>query len=66
MGRPRWLAAAAAGVNDCGAMRKFLYSLLLVLLVVIVAGLGVSAFYEVPPPVTMMERTIPNDRLAPQ
>jgi hypothetical protein len=47
-------------------MRKFLFSLFLLLLVVIVIGLGVSAFYEVPPPVTMMEKPIPNDRLQQQ
>jgi hypothetical protein len=47
-------------------MRRFLYSLFLLLLVVIVIGLGDSAFYEVPRPATMMEKTIPNDRLAPQ
>ena len=47
-------------------MRKFLWSLLLLLLVVIVIGLGVSAFYEVPPDTAMMEKTIPNDRLRPQ
>ena len=47
-------------------MRRFLYSLVLLLLVVVVIGLGVSAFYEVPRRVTMMEKTIPNDRLAPQ
>jgi len=45
-------------------MRKFLYSLLLLLLVVVVVGLGVSAFWEVPAPVTMMEKTIPHDKLA--
>ena len=47
-------------------MRKFLLSLFLLALVVIVIGLGVSAFYEVSPPTTMMEKTIPNDRLKPQ
>ena len=47
-------------------MRKFLLSLLLLVLVVIVIGLGVSAFYEVPPPTAMMEKTVPNDRLQPQ
>lgn len=47
-------------------MRKFLLSLFLLLLVVIVIGLGVLAFYEVPAPVTVMEKTIPNDRLTPQ
>jgi hypothetical protein len=47
-------------------MRRFLYSLLLLLLVVVVVGLGASAFYEVPRQATMMEKTIPNDRLAPQ
>jgi len=47
-------------------MRKFLLSLFLVVVVVIVIGLGVSAFYEVSPPTTMMEKTIPNDRLKPQ
>jgi len=45
-------------------MRKFLYSLFLLLLVVVVVGLGVSAFWEVPAPVTMMEKPIPNDKLA--
>jgi hypothetical protein len=44
-------------------MRKFLFGLFLLLLVVIVIGLGVSAFYEVPRPKTMMEKPIPNDRL---
>ena len=47
-------------------MRKLFFSLFLVVLVVIVIGLGVSAFYEVSPPTTMMEKTIPNDRLKPQ
>lgn len=47
-------------------MRKFFLSLFLLVLVVIVIGLGVSAFYEVSPPTTMMEKTIPNDRLKPQ
>jgi hypothetical protein len=47
-------------------MRKFLFAVFLLLLAVIVIGLGVSAFYEVPPPVTMMEKTIPNDRLQQQ
>lgn len=47
-------------------MRRFLYTLFLLLLVVVVVGLGTSAFYEVPRPVTMMEKTIPNDRFAPQ
>jgi len=41
-------------------MRKLLLGLFLLLVVVIV---GVSAFYEVPPPLTMMEKPIPNDRL---
>jgi hypothetical protein len=44
-------------------MRKFLFGLILLLLVVIVIGLGVSAFYEVPPRVMMMEKPISNDRL---
>ncbi|HTO81409.1 MAG TPA: hypothetical protein VMQ73_04195 [Methylomirabilota bacterium] len=43
-------------------MRKFFFSLLLLLLVVVVVGMGVSAFWEVPAPVTMMEKTIPNDK----
>jgi hypothetical protein len=47
-------------------MRKFLWGLALLLLVVIVIGLGVSGFYEVPPNTVMMEKTIPNDRLQPQ
>jgi hypothetical protein len=47
-------------------MRKFFFSLFLLVLVVIVIGLGVSAFYEVSPPTTMMEKTIPNDRLKTQ
>jgi hypothetical protein len=46
-------------------MRKFFFSLFLLVLVVIVVGL-VSAFYEVSPPTMMMEKTIPNDRLKPQ
>jgi hypothetical protein len=47
-------------------MRKFFFSLFLLVMVVIVVGLGVSAFYEVSPPIMMMEKTIPNDRLKPQ
>lgn len=47
-------------------MRKFLFSLFLLVLLVAVAGLGVSAFYEVSPPTVMMEKTIPNDRLKAQ
>jgi hypothetical protein len=47
-------------------MRKFLFSLFVLVLVVIVVGLGVSAFYEVSPPTMMMEKTIPNERLQPQ
>lgn len=47
-------------------MRKLLFGFFLLLLAVIVIGLGVSAFYEVPPPVVMMEKTIPNDRLQQQ
>ncbi len=47
-------------------MRKFFFSLFLLVLVGIVVVLGVSAFYEVSPPIMMMEKTIPNDRLKPQ
>ncbi|HZF35212.1 MAG TPA: hypothetical protein VE914_15555 [Candidatus Angelobacter sp.] len=47
-------------------MRKFFFSLFMLVLVVIVVGLGVSAFYEVSPPTMMMEKTISNELLKPK
>lgn len=47
-------------------MRKFLFSLFLLVLVGIVVVLVASAFYEVSPPTAMIEKTIPNERLKPQ
>jgi hypothetical protein len=46
-------------------MRKLTLFLVILLLVVIAGGIAVLAFWELPPPVTTMEKTIPNDRLQP-
>ncbi len=45
-------------------MRKFFLGLLLLLLFAAIAGVGVMAFWELPAPVTTMEKSIPNDRFS--
>ncbi|MGH6933932.1 MAG: hypothetical protein ACREEE_16060 [Dongiaceae bacterium] len=45
-------------------MRKFLYSLLLLLVLAAIVGFVGLGFWEFPPPTQIMEKTIPNERFS--
>ena len=46
-------------------MRRLFLGFLMLCLIAAVVGFGVLAFWEVPPPMTTIEKTVPNDRLSP-
>lgn len=45
-------------------MRRLILGFLTVCLIAVVVGFGVLAFWEVPPPTTTIEKTVPNDRFS--
>ncbi|MGH6933262.1 MAG: hypothetical protein ACREEE_12610 [Dongiaceae bacterium] len=45
-------------------MRKFLYSLLLLLVLAAIVGFVGLGFWEFPPPTQTIEKTIPNERFS--
>jgi hypothetical protein len=45
-------------------MRRLVLGFLMVCLIAVVVGFGVLAFWEVSPPTTTIEKTVPNDRLS--
>jgi hypothetical protein len=46
-------------------MRRLVLGFLTLCLIVVVVGFGVLAFWEVPPPTSTIEKSVPNDRLSP-
>jgi hypothetical protein len=46
-------------------MRRLVLGFLTLCLIVVLVGFGVLAFWEVPPPTSTIEKSVPNDRLSP-